>query len=436
MQLAAALRRSHRLVALVEEELIALSTRTGESVSLGVPEPNSVRIVGRYQLGLETLPGGPMGAKRPYHATAIGKAMLAGMDEKSMQKLLSRLELANFTPNTITGNAALLPELKLVRARGYAFDDEEIVKGGRCVGVPLFAVHGELVGAVSLSAPAHRMPTERINEIVAALSAIADKVSARLHAPREGERDQNGMTCLHAGGLYRPIALASDGDGIRVVDAAAPAIYRFAQSGELHEAIRLDSLPESAALGPSGAVLLARQTSIQFRQQGRQSTLALKSPVTALAFAPDGRGFAATRGALYDAFSGKRLFALERGAAALAATNACLYVLNAEAVELRDLADGKLLNRFAIQTAIGTHCTIAGDGRHIWISGPDSWCVARIDGLTGAVIRLTAPERSITALASSGGTVILAGANLHASLIGKVEHNSGSLYRLRVNSIL
>src|SRR6201992_2602701 len=57
-QLAAALRRSHHLVTLVEEHLIALSAHTGETVSLGVAEPTTVRIVGRYHLGLETVPGG------------------------------------------------------------------------------------------------------------------------------------------------------------------------------------------------------------------------------------------------------------------------------------------------------------------------------------------------------------------------------------------
>lgn len=431
MQLAAAFRRSHRLVALVEEELIVLSTRTGESVSLGVPEPNSVRIVGRYQLGLETMPGGPMGAKRPYHATSIGKAMLAGMNEKRMQKLLSRLELTDFTPNTMTDAAALLPELKLARARGYAFDDEEIVKGIRCVGVPLFAIHGDLVGAVSLSAPAHRMPTERINEIVAALSAIAEKVAARLQAPREGERDQDGIACLHAGGLYRPIAIAADADRIRVVDAAAPAIYNFSQRGDLLRMIRLDRVPDAAALGPSGAILLAQNGAIQFLQQGKKNSIALKPAVAALTFAPDGRAFAAAGGMLYNALTGKRLFALNGNATALAATIDRLYVLKPGAIEQRELVSGKLLKRYGVQAAIGSHCALAADSQHIWISGPNSWRLERIDIATAATMRLTAPERSITALATVDNSVILAGANLHASLIDKVEHSSGSLYRLR-----
>jgi DNA-binding IclR family transcriptional regulator len=430
MQMAAALRRSHRLVALVEEELIALSARTGEAVSLGIPEPTAVRIVGRYQLGLESLPGGPTGAKRPYHASAIGKAILANLADRRMHKLLDRIDFARYTPNTLRDSPALLPDLTLVRARGYAFDEEEIVTGVRCVAVPLFAMHGELVGAVSLSAPAHRMPTGRINEVVAALSAIADKVSARLHAPREGERGKDGIACLRAGGLFHPVAIAAGDENIRVVDAGVPAVYSFSPAGELRDTLRLDDLPEKAALGPDGAIVLARQGSIELLQRDTRKVLSFKSSVTALAFSPDRRALAVAGGALHDLSSGTRLFALDGDAVAFTATRDRLYFLKPDTVELRDLKSGKLLRRFAIQTPVGNHGTIASDGRHIWVSGPDTWRLERIEIATGMVTRLAAPERSITALAVAGAGLILAGANLYASLIDKVEHNPGSLYRL------
>jgi DNA-binding IclR family transcriptional regulator len=430
MQMAATLRRNHRLVALVEEELIALSARTGESVSLGIPEPNAVRIVGRYQLGLESLPGGPTGAKRPYHASAIGKAILANLDSKRMRKLIDRLDFTRYTPRTLMDRTALLPDLELVRARGYAFDEEEIVTGVCCVAVPLFAVHGEICGAISLSAPAHRMPTGRVNEIVAALSAVAEKVSARLHMPRESGGSTGAVQCLRAGGLFHPIAIAADGRDIRVVDAAVPAIYCFAQDGELRDTLRLDDLPDAAALGPDSAVALARQRDVEILQRGARKTKSFKSPVTAIAFTPDGRLLAATGKAMHDALSGTRLFVLDGDTRAFTATSDRLYVLTADTIEMRNLKDGKLLRRFPIQSTIGAYCTIASDGRQIWICGPDTWRLARIDVATGMEIRLTAPERSVTALAATEDGLFMAGANLHASLIDKVEHNSGSLYRM------
>jgi DNA-binding IclR family transcriptional regulator len=429
-QMAATLRRTHRLVALVEDELIALSARTGESVSLGIPEPAAVRIVGRYQLGLESLPGGPTGAKRPYHASAIGKAILANLDDKQIRKLVDRLDFTRYTPRTLIDPTALLPDLELVRARGYASDEEEIVEGVRCVAVPLFAMQGEICGAISLSAPAHRMPVGRVNEIVAALSAVAEKVSARLHMPRQSERDPGGLACLRAGGLFHPIALLADGSAIRVVDAGVPAVYSFATDGELRETLRLDYLPEAAALGLNGALALARQGNVEFLLGDRRKTAAFKAPVTAMAFTSDGRLLAIAGGAVHDVLSGTRLFALDGDAKALTANGDRLYILVADMIEMRAIKDDKLLKRFPIQSTIGSYGAIACDGRHAWICGPDSWRLSRIEIATGIETRLTAPERSVTALAVAEDDLILAGANLHASLIDKVEHNSGSLYRM------
>jgi DNA-binding IclR family transcriptional regulator len=429
-QMAATLRRTHRLVALVEDELIALSTRTGESVSLGIPEPTAVRIVGRYQLGLESLPGGPTGAKRPYHATAIGKAILANLDDKQMHKLVDRLDFTRYTPRTLIDPTALLPELELVRARGYASDEEEIVEGVRCVAVPLFAVQGKMAGAISLAAPAHRMPTGRVNEIVAALSAVAEKVSARLHIPRESERDTGSLRCLRAGGLFHPIALSADGQAIRLVDASVPAVYSFAPDGDLRDTLRLDYLPDAAALGPDGAIALARRVEVEFLVGERRKTASLKAPITALTFAPGGRLLAVAGGAMHDALSGARLFTLDGDARAITVCGERLYALVDDMVEMRDLKDGKLLKRFPIQSTIGTYDALTCDGRHIWICGPDTWRLARIDIATGIETRLTAPERSITALAVTENGLILAGSNLYASLIDKVEHNSGSIYRM------
>ncbi|HEU4549541.1 MAG TPA: IclR family transcriptional regulator C-terminal domain-containing protein [Rhizomicrobium sp.] len=430
-QMAATLRRTHRLVALVEDELIALSARTGESVSVGIPEPSAVRIVGRYQLGLESLPGGPTGAKRPYHASAIGKAILGGFDDRQMQKLVDRLDFARFTPRTLIDPTALLPELELVRARGYASDEGEIVEGVHCVAVPLFAMQGEICGAISLSAPAHRMPTGRVNEIVAALSAVAEKVSARLHMPRRNDRGAGGLACLRAGGLFHPIDLSADGGAIRVVDAGVPAVYTFSADGELRETLRLDQLPDAAALGPDGAIALARQGTVEFLAGDRRKKTVFKTPVTALAFAPGGRLLAITGGAMHDGLSGTRLFALDGDTRAFTVNGDRLYTLLGDMLGVRDLKDGKLLKRFPIRETIGSYGAIASDGRHVWISGPDTWRLSRIDMATGNETRLTAPERSVTALALGPDGLVLAGANLYASLIDKVEHNSGSLYRMR-----
>ncbi len=53
----------------------------------------------------------------------------------------------------------------MVRERGYAVDDMEVMFGVKCVGVALLNHEGEAEGALSISAPSLRMNKENIREI-------------------------------------------------------------------------------------------------------------------------------------------------------------------------------------------------------------------------------------------------------------------------------
>lgn len=433
-QLAAALRRSHRLVTLVEEQLIALSARSGETVSLGVAELGTVRIVARYHLGLESAPGGPTGAKRPYHASAVGKVILAGMPDKEARRHIARMNFERFTPNTIDDKTALLEELQLVRARGYALDNEEIVMGVRCVAAPIYSAKGEIAGAISLSGPAHRMTGGRIDEIVALLGVIAGKATQGLVDTQPGSpQAADGVICLRAGGLFRPAAIAASAERILVVDAAAPAVYAFSPDGVLLETEQLDELPDAAALMADGTRLLARQGHVEFRaRDGAPCFAAFHHDIVALAFDRNGRGYALGADAgVYDPLSGARLFTAAAPASALAVAGgmACLLAADGKSVAVQDAADGTPVKTILLNEAVGHSGALATDGRHVWVTGRDNW-IDRIHIETETAERIAAPERSITAIAALDDDLLIAGAGLNAALIDKAGHNSGSLYRI------
>lgn len=94
--------------------------------------------------------------------TALGKAILASMDEERAHSLVGD-SFPSKTPATITTWVGLLPELERIRAQGYAIDNEENELGGRCVAVKVPGVDA----AISLSGPEGRMTPE----VVAAAAA-------------------------------------------------------------------------------------------------------------------------------------------------------------------------------------------------------------------------------------------------------------------------
>src|SRR5580704_14317006 len=74
-----------------------------------------------------------VGSGAPAYCTAVGKAMLAELPEAEVTGIVRRWGLKPITAKTITSSGALKTELKAVRARGYAIDDEEKEEGLRCI---------------------------------------------------------------------------------------------------------------------------------------------------------------------------------------------------------------------------------------------------------------------------------------------------------------
>lgn len=153
----------------VVDEIDALAAETDEVANFGVEEHG--RLVYAYLARGEgaTVATASIGSRDYLHATALGKAILAHLPEDRVATILDRRGLPEKTSATITDRATLLAELETTRDRGYAVDDEEYARGVRCVALPVTGDSGEVIGAVSVSAPASRVTdpdVERFREAI------------------------------------------------------------------------------------------------------------------------------------------------------------------------------------------------------------------------------------------------------------------------------
>lgn len=117
-----------------------------------------------------------VGHEQPLHSTAIGKCILAGLDDGELAAFAARAGLEPRTEQTITTLDALREELAGVRARGYAVDEQENEANIRCLAAPIRAADGRVTGAVSISTVT--FVTER--EELLALCADARDAAKRL----------------------------------------------------------------------------------------------------------------------------------------------------------------------------------------------------------------------------------------------------------------
>ncbi len=126
-----------------------------------------------------------VGSILPAHCTALGKVLLASGGSASWEHLdrehLQHGALKEKTPATITDREKFIEHLRAVASQGYALDLEECQVGLACVAAPVQDASGEVVAALSISAPAFRASQDALLEFgVPQVLAAAAKLSSRL----------------------------------------------------------------------------------------------------------------------------------------------------------------------------------------------------------------------------------------------------------------
>jgi DNA-binding IclR family transcriptional regulator len=157
-----------------------LQRQFGETVFFCILDDGQVFYIEKVESQQSVRTACTVGSRAPAYCTAVGKAMLAELAEPEVAEVIRRWGLKAVTANTITTATALKTELRAVRSRGYAIDDEEKEQGLRCVSAAIRGHSGRLFAAMSISGPAFRMTKERIPEIGQAVKRAANELSVEL----------------------------------------------------------------------------------------------------------------------------------------------------------------------------------------------------------------------------------------------------------------
>lgn len=175
--------------------LDALRDTTGETVHLAVLDGWQVLYIERLQ---SPHPIGFMrsrvGAIVPAYCTSLGKTLLAFKPNEIVADWLATASLKTMTRQTITQPQRLMKELRAIRDRGYALDEQEHEVGVRCIAAPVWNHAREVVAAISVAGPADRMPRPLVGSdmariILATAAAISTELGAlSASVPLESDR--------------------------------------------------------------------------------------------------------------------------------------------------------------------------------------------------------------------------------------------------------
>jgi IclR family transcriptional regulator, pca regulon regulatory protein len=160
-----------------------LSGRVRGTVNLAILDAAEIvylmRIARRDHLPIEIRTG----TRLPAHCTAMGKAILAFSAPALRAAVLPGLVLRPLTAKTITDRTQFAAELAAVRARGFAWSDEELSVGNLSVAAPILDPHGHALAAVNVGAPTiDTTLTALIEEVAPEVIRTATQIAFALQA--------------------------------------------------------------------------------------------------------------------------------------------------------------------------------------------------------------------------------------------------------------
>jgi DNA-binding IclR family transcriptional regulator len=167
----------------------SLAARVVEAVRVGVLVGHDVVIVHHVFRPDDSVQMLEVGAAIPWHASALGKAIVANLDRERRRPLVEA-GLAPLTGWTITDAERLEASLEQVHRLGFAVEDQEAVVGEAEIASAVLGREG-VVGAIGVAGPAERLAADGPrSDVIAAVREIARRLSKDMGARASAVRQR------------------------------------------------------------------------------------------------------------------------------------------------------------------------------------------------------------------------------------------------------
>lgn len=160
-------------------EMLKLHRTFDETVNLAVPDGKEAVYLEMIESTRSLRMQARLGARDPLYSTAVGKAILSALPADAWRRRVPH-QLVTRTPATITTIAALRKELERTRERGFAVERGENEPDASCVAAPILDRRGQVVAAISISAPDTRLDDALLTRIARAVVEAGHTASRRL----------------------------------------------------------------------------------------------------------------------------------------------------------------------------------------------------------------------------------------------------------------
>jgi len=256
-------------------ELIALRDRLGETTRLSVLDGYEVLYIDQVDATSELRVASAVGSRAPAHASSAGKAMLSKLEPVQSSEILSRLNLEQLTPSTITDEMELRRHIDLVTARGYATSMEERVQGIASVSAPILDASNRPVGALTVTGPSFRLDWDKLDAIGRDLIDAARRIAGNAGMytqpfsvstpPRPKESIPDEVSCA-----YETRAIQGEGplwvpeqNALYWVNILEPSLNIFSPDLQHNKVVRFPCMLSAVAHTKTDRMIVATQKGVQ-----------------------------------------------------------------------------------------------------------------------------------------------------------------------------
>jgi IclR family pca regulon transcriptional regulator len=166
LNLAAAYLTSNAVTMLLQPTCERIAKAAGASSTAAILDGEDAVMVARAMPAGQLPVGIGVGYRLPAFCSALGRVLLAALDDAALEGFLARLQPVPQTERTVLDKPQLRAAVLAARRQGFAFVDQEAESGFRSIAVPIRRYDGVIVCALNVGARIERASAETMHEVV------------------------------------------------------------------------------------------------------------------------------------------------------------------------------------------------------------------------------------------------------------------------------
>lgn len=150
-----------------------------ETVHVAMLDGSDIVYIGKRECNKSIKTSTKIGARFPAYYTADGKIILCHMDREKLNELVPD-KIKRLTSTTITDKQELFKALAEMKDKGYAVDNEGVIRGLSCVAAPIINHMGDVKYSLSVTGPTVRMAEDKIKKYAEIIKEATIEISYKI----------------------------------------------------------------------------------------------------------------------------------------------------------------------------------------------------------------------------------------------------------------